>query len=175
MPIKIKFTDANQVLLLICFFYIAHALPQHTHHTNGWVWCHGDQVTSNNYSISRTPLMTSVELAAISQEHSYHVQTRSDTILLAPVCPDAPLAGDKRAHEYVGSPSRRQCPGRFVGIIGQNPCVCRSSWFRVVIFWYLFIDLRCILYTPPNVIGNFLEQVLSFNQLLLKLTHFICN
>ena len=39
---------------------------------------------------------------------------------------------------------RRQCPGRFLGIIGQNPSVSKSNRLYVVIFRFFFIDLRNI-------------------------------
>ena len=37
------------------------------------------------------------------------------------------------------------CPGRFLGINGQDPSVSKSNWLHVDIFRLFFIDLRYIL------------------------------
>jgi hypothetical protein len=42
-------------------------------------------------------------------------------------------------------PPYRHCPGRFLGIIGQNPSVSKSDRLHVVIFWFLSTNLRYIL------------------------------
>jgi hypothetical protein len=60
-----------------------------------------------------------------------------------------------------------QCPGRFLGIIGQNPRVPKSKWWHVVIFWVSFINLKYILYIP-----------LKWSVISLKLwtsTGYLCN
>ena len=32
-----------------------------------------------------------------------------------------------------------QCPGRFLGIVGRDPSVSKTSWLHVDIFQFLFI------------------------------------
>ena len=41
-------------------------------------------------------------------------------------------------------PNQEQCPGRFLGIIGQHPGLSKSNWLHVVIFQFFFITLRYI-------------------------------
>ena len=54
------------------------------------------------------------------------------------------------------------CRGRFLGTIGQDPSVSKSTWLHVDIIQFFFINSSYILY-----LGCFLK-VLNFNQLFLK-------
>ena len=48
----------------------------------------------------------------------------------------------------------KQCPGRFLGIIGRDPTVSKSNWLHIGIFHFIFINLRYIL-KFSSMIGNF--------------------
>ena len=54
------------------------------------------------------------------------------------------IAGVERGRWLLIKWSWAQYPARFLGIIGQNPSVPKSTWLHVVIFWYSFTDLRYI-------------------------------
>ena len=63
-----------------------------------------------------------------------------------------------------------QCPGRFLGIIGQNPSVSKSNQLHVVVFWFSFIYIEVYSIDSSKMIGTFCFEVLfgTFNR-------FICN
>jgi hypothetical protein len=52
---------------------------------------------------------------------------------------------------WVGYMLLGQCPGRFLGIINQDPSVSKSNWLHVNIFWFSSeesINFWYILYIP---------------------------
>ena len=51
-----------------------------------------------------------------------------------------------------------QCPGRFLGIINQNPSVSKSNWLHVVIFRFFFISLKYIPEIPLKRLVAILES-----------------
>ena len=82
---------------------------------------------------------------------------------------------DLLSQGYVLYPSPKQCPGRLLYIVGQNPNVSKSSRLEVIIFQFLNLLIQGIFYIcPAKLIGEFLE-VVNFNQLFLKLNQFIYN
>ena len=46
-------------------------------------------------------------------------------------------------------------PGRFLGIIVQNPSISKSNWLHVVIFRLIYTSLIYIPSTPLQMIGNY--------------------
>ena len=38
-----------------------------------------------------------------------------------------------------------QCPVRFLGIIGQDPCVSKSKLWHVVIFQFFFFNIKYVM------------------------------
>ena len=68
----------------------------------------------------------------------------------------------------------KQCLGRFLGIIGQNPSVSKSTKLHVDIFRFVFINLRYTFSKSSRLTGSFYD-ILNFNWLFLKLNQFICN
>ena len=67
-----------------------------------------------------------------------------------------------------------QWSGRFLGMTGCDPSVCKSNRWHVDMLRFSFTKLRYILWNSSKMIGNF-PAVLNFNQLFLKLNRFICN
>jgi hypothetical protein len=65
------------------------------------------------------------------------------------------------------------CPERILDIIGQNPSVSKSNQLHVVIFWFVFIDLRCIYSTDSSKTSANFPQILKFDCLSLKLNRLI--
>jgi len=66
-------------------------------------------------------------------------------------------------------------PGKFLGIVGQVPSVCKSSRLHVDILEFCFHSFE--VYSSINsskLIGNS-PEVSNFNWLFLKLNRFVCN
>jgi hypothetical protein len=62
-------------------------------------------------------------------------------------------------------------PGKFLGIVGQDPSDSKSNGLHVDIFWFSFYSFEVY---SSRMIG-ILPGVLNFNRLFLKLNWFICN
>ena len=67
-----------------------------------------------------------------------------------------------------------QWSGRFLGIIGWDPSVCKSNRLHVDILQFSCIKLGYILYIFLKWLVVF-PEVSNFNWLVLKLNRFICN
>ena len=68
-------------------------------------------------------------------------------------------------------------PGKFWGIVGQDPNEPKSNRLHVGIFWFCFIqnclsEVYCV--DSFKMIGKF-HEVLNFNRLSLGLNRLICN
>ena len=65
-------------------------------------------------------------------------------------------------------------PGKFLGIVGQEPSDSKSSWLHVDIFRFCFHSFEVYFFIDSSkMIGNF-PEVSNFNRLFLKLNQFIC-
>ena len=55
-----------------------------------------------------------------------------------------PLSLQIKRYESMGSQilQKNECPGRFLDIIDQNPCVSKSNQLHIDILWFSFINLR---------------------------------
>ena len=67
-----------------------------------------------------------------------------------------------------------QCPGRIVGIIGQDPSVPKSNRSHAVIFLFFFVNVQYIPYIPLKSWVTFLKSSTSTG-IFLRLNRFICN
>ena len=65
--------------------------------------------------------------------------------------------------------------GRFLGIIGRDPSVCKSDRLPVHIFRFFLYWNGVYFITSVKVIGNSHGVLMKFNRLFLKINRFICN
>ena len=65
-------------------------------------------------------------------------------------------------------------PGKFLGIVGQDPSDSKSDWLQVDIFRFCFHSFDVYSIDSSKMIGN-PPEVSNFNWLFLKLNRFICN
>ena len=75
--------------------------------------------------------------------------TKAAPVVIKKTLPDHPRGRRERKgpgnyHIHICSPN--QCPGRFLGITGQYPSVCKSNQLHVDILRFSFIKLGYILY-----------------------------
>ena len=66
-------------------------------------------------------------------------------------------------------------PGKFLGIVGEDPSDSNSSRLHVDIFQYLFSFVQGKFYTFFLKWSVIILKVSNLNQLLLKLNRFVCN
>ena len=67
-----------------------------------------------------------------------------------------------------------QRPGRFLGIIGQNPSVSKSNRLLILIFGVFIYYIEVCSIDSHLMMGSF-PEALNFNWLFFKLNRFICN
>ena len=72
-------------------------------------------------------------------------------------------------HEFL-----RAVPGKFLGIVGQDPSDSKSNRLHVDIFRFCFHSFEVYSIDSSKMIGNS-PEVSNFNRLNLKLNRFICN
>ena len=65
-------------------------------------------------------------------------------------------------------------PGKFLGIVGQDPNDSKSNRLHVGIFLVLLYSFEVYSIDSSKMIG-ISPEVLNFNRLFLDLTRFICN
>ena len=65
-------------------------------------------------------------------------------------------------------------PGKFLGIVGQDPCDSKSSQLHVDIIRFFFHSFEVYSRYSSKMIGNS-PEISNFNRLFLKLDPFICN
>ena len=65
-------------------------------------------------------------------------------------------------------------PGKFLGIVGQDPSDSKSTRLHVDIFWFCFHSFKVYFVDSSKMIGNS-PEVSNFNRLFLKLNRFISN
>ena len=70
--------------------------------------------------------------------------------------------------------SFKKCPDRFGTWLVRNPSVSKSNRLHVVIFRFLFINVKYVLYILLKE-SIFSFEVLNFNWLFLKINKFACN
>ena len=74
----------------------------------------------------------------------------------------------------VAGATRKQCPGRFLGIICQYPSVSQSNQLHVDIFNSCLLFEVCSL-NSYRMMGSNLPKILNFNRVFLKLNWLICS
>ena len=67
-------------------------------------------------------------------------------------------------HVLLTSTTVKQCPGRLLGIIGQNPSVSKSNRLHVVIFRFFFIKFEVYSINSSKMMGNS-PEALNYTQL----------
>jgi hypothetical protein len=65
-------------------------------------------------------------------------------------------------------------PGKFLGIVGQDPSDSKSNQLHVETFQFCFHSFETYFVDSSRMIGNSLEVLMNFNQLFPKLNYFIC-
>ena len=65
-------------------------------------------------------------------------------------------------------------PGKFLGIVSQDPSDSKSNWLHVDIFWFCFYSFEVYLIDSFRMMSRSLK-VSNFNWLLLKVNRFIYN
>ena len=65
-------------------------------------------------------------------------------------------------------------PGKFLGIVGQDPSDCKGNRLHVHIFQVCLHSFEVYSIDSSEMIGKF-PEVLNFNRLFLELNQFICN
>jgi hypothetical protein len=75
-----------------------------------------------------------------------HLATITGIMPLSMECIESPLGESSKPPPT----STTQCPGRFLGIIGQDPSVSKPKQLHVDVYRLFIIKLRNILQTPLN-------------------------
>ena len=65
-------------------------------------------------------------------------------------------------------------PGKFFGIVGEDPSDSKSNPLHVDIFRFCFHSFEVLSMDSSKLFGNS-PEVSNFNRLFLKLNRFICN
>ena len=68
----------------------------------------------------------------------------------------------------------RAVPGKFLGIVGQDPSDSNSNQLHVDIFRFCFHSFEVHFIDSSKMIGKF-PEVFNFNRLFLELNRVICN
>ena len=76
--------------------------------------------------------------------------------------------------ESITHPQGSHTMGRFLGIIGWGPSVCKSNWLHVNILQFFFYESGVYSIDSTKMVGNF-PGILNFNRLFLKLKWFFYN
>ena len=65
-------------------------------------------------------------------------------------------------------------PGKFLGIVNQDPSDSKSNRLHIDIFRCYFYSFKIYYIDSSKMIGNS-PEVSNFNRVFLKLSRFICN
>ena len=65
-------------------------------------------------------------------------------------------------------------PGKFLGIVGQDPSDFKSNRLHVDIFRFCFYSFEVYFIDSFEMVGTF-PEILNFNWFFLELNRFICN
>ena len=66
-------------------------------------------------------------------------------------------------------------PGKFLGIVGQDPCDSKYSRLHVDILWFYFHSFEAYSSMDSSKMISNSHVISNFNRLFLKLKGFICN
>jgi hypothetical protein len=74
----------------------------------------------------------------------------------------------QREYETCELDQSRSVPGKFLGIVGQDPSDSKSSWLHVDILRFCFYSFEAYSIDSSQMIGNS-PKTSNFNRLFLKL------
>jgi hypothetical protein len=66
-------------------------------------------------------------------------------------------------------------PGKFLGIVGQDPSDSKSNRLHVDIFWVFFHSFEVYIFLDSSKMVSNYHDASNFNRLFLKLNQCICN